>query len=267
MSDTANDHATTPFVRRADRGAVTTLTLDRPDQRNALSIGMLEALDDALATVDADTRVHVVVLEGAGPAFSAGHDLREITDRPDDAYRQHLFHWCAEVMVRVTRQRQPVIAKVHGVATAAGCQLVAACDLAVAGASARFATPGVNIGLFCASPAVALSRAVATKHAMELLLTGELIPADEALRIGLVNRVVADDTLDAEVDALADLIASKPAATIAAGKAAFRRQLELPLTQAYDDASAAMIAGLATPEAAEGIGAFLEKRPPVWGDR
>jgi enoyl-CoA hydratase/carnithine racemase len=265
MSDTSTDPESEPFVRRTDRGAVATLTLDRPGQRNALSIGMLEALDDVLATVDGDRAVHVVVLEGAGPAFSAGHDLREITDRPDAAYREHLFAWCAEVMLRIGRLRQPVIAKVHGVATAAGCQLVAAADLAVAGQSARFATPGVNIGLFCSTPAVALSRAVAPKHAMELLLTGELIGADEAFRIGLVNRVVADDALDDEVAALAALIASKPSETIASGKAAFRRQLELPLGQAYADASAAMIAGLATPEAAEGIGAFLAKRPPVWG--
>lgn len=267
MDDTTADTASEPFVRRSDRGAVATLTLNRPSQRNALSIGMLEALDDALATVDADRSIRVVVLAGAGPAFSAGHDLREITDRPDAAYREHLFAWCAEVMQRIGRLRQPVIARVHGVATAAGCQLVAAADLAVAGRTARFATPGVNIGLFCSTPAVAISRAVAPKHAMELLLTGELIDAAEARRIGLVNRVVDDDALDAEVDALAELIASKPAETIAAGKAAFRRQLELPLAQAYVDASAAMVAGLATPEAAEGIGAFLAKRPPVWPGR
>ncbi|WP_426571862.1 enoyl-CoA hydratase [Aquihabitans sp. McL0605] len=252
-------------VLRSDRGPVATLTLARPEARNALSLGVLDALLAELSGVDADRSIHVVVLAGEGPAFSAGHDLREIVDQPDDAYRHDLFTRCSEVMIALTRLRQPVIAKVAGVATAAGCQLVASCDLAVAAASARFATPGVNIGLFCTTPMVALTRNVAPKAAMEMLLTGALIPADEALRIGLLNRVVPDGSLDAEVDALADLIASKPPETVALGKAAFWRLRDLPLVDAYADASRVMAANLGMDEAAEGISAFLEKRPPRWG--
>lgn len=251
-------------VRRSDRGAVTTLTLARPAARNALSMAVLDTLAEHLAAIDADPAVHVVVLAGEGPAFSAGHDLREIVAHPDDAYRRALFARCSEVMVALTRLRQPVIAKVHGVATAAGCQLVATCDLAVAGASARFATPGVDIGLFCTTPMVALTRNVAPKAAMEVLLTADLVDAEHAHRIGLVNRVVADDDLDAAVDALADQIAAKPPATVALGKAAFWRLRSLPLDAAYADASETMACNLEMDEAAEGIAAFLEKRPPRW---
>ncbi|HWJ60734.1 MAG TPA: enoyl-CoA hydratase [Acidimicrobiales bacterium] len=258
MSDDAE------LVRRSDRGSIATLTLARPAARNALSLAVLDELAAHLAAIDADGSVHVVVLAGEGPAFSAGHDLREIVAHPEEAYRRTLFARCSEVMVALTRLRQPVIAKVHGVATAAGCQLVATCDLAVAGASARFATPGVDIGLFCTTPMVALTRNVAPKAAMELLLTAELIGADEAHRIGLVNRVVADDDLDAEVDALAELVASKPPATVALGKAAFWRLRSLPLDEAYADASDTMACNLEMDEAAEGISAFLEKRPPRW---
>lgn len=254
----------TVVVRRTDEGSVATLTLDRPAARNALSLDVLDALAGHLAAIDTDHSVHVVVLAGEGPAFSAGHDLREIVGHPDDAFRRTLFARCSEVMVAITRLRQPVIARVHGVATAAGCQLVATCDLAVAGASARFATPGVDIGLFCTTPMVALTRAVAPKHAMELLLTGELIPADEARRIGLVNRVVPDADLDGEVAALAALIASKPPETVALGKAAFQRLRSLPLDAAYADASDTMACNLEMDEAVEGIAAFLEKRPPRW---
>jgi enoyl-CoA hydratase/carnithine racemase len=251
-------------VRRSDRGAVATITLARPAARNALSMAVLDALVEELAVIDADRGVHVVVLAGEGPAFSAGHDLREIVAHPDEGYRRTLFDRCSEVMTAITRLRQPVIAKVHGVATAAGCQLVASCDLAIAAETARFATPGVDIGLFCTTPMVALSRAVSSKHAMELLLTGELISATEAHRIGLVNRVVADGDLDDETDALAGLIASKPPATVALGKAAFQRIRALPLDDAYADASETMACNLAMPEAEEGIGAFLAKRPPRW---
>lgn len=252
-------------VRRSVEGTVATLTLARPEARNALSLEVLDALARELDEVGADRSIHVVVLAGEGPAFSAGHDLREIAARPDEAYRRALFTRCSEVMVAITQLPQPVIAKVHGVATAAGCQLVASCDLAVAARSARFATPGVNIGLFCTTPMVALIRNVAPKAAMELLLTGELVPADEALRIGLVNRVVPDDRLDREVDELAALVASKPPETVALGKAAFWRLRSLPLEEAYADASETMACNLAMPEAAEGIAAFLEKRPPRWG--
>jgi len=253
-----------PVVRRSDGGSVATLTLARPEARNALSLEVLDALADHLTSIGRDPSVHVVVLAGDGPAFSAGHDLREIVDHPDEGYRQALFSRCSEVMLAITRLRQPVIARVHGVATAAGCQLVASCDLAIAAASARFATPGVNIGLFCTTPMVALTRNVAPKAAMELLLTGELIPAHEAERIGLVNRVVPDEDLDAAVAALAELIASKPPETVALGKAAFWRLRDQPLEAAYTDASAVMAANLGMDEAAEGIAAFLEKRPPRW---
>jgi enoyl-CoA hydratase/carnithine racemase len=192
-----------PSVRRQDHDGIATLTLDRPAARNALSSAVLAELLDHLRAIDTDASVHVVVLAGNGPAFSAGHDLRELRDNPGPEFRTELFERCSEVMLAILGLRQPVIAKVHGVATAAGCQLVATCDLAVAGRSARFATPGVNIGLFCSTPMVALSRAVGRKQAMEMLLTGEMIDADEALRIGLVNRVVPDDELDAAVDGLA----------------------------------------------------------------
>lgn len=254
------------LVTRLDLGHVATLTLNRPQARNALSLELLDALGASLAQVNADPSVHVVVLAGAGPAFSAGHDLREITANPDQEYRADLFARCSQVMVQLTELRQPVIAKVHGVATAAGCQLVATCDLAVAGESARFATPGVDIGLFCTTPAVALTRAVAPKHAMELLLTGELVSAAHAHRIGLVNQVVPDDELDQAVAALASKVASKPPAVVALGKAALQRQRSLPLADAYRDASQTMVANLALAEADEGIAAFLEKRPPNWSD-
>ncbi len=260
---TASDPAE-PVVRRSDAGAVATLTLARPAARNALSFEVLDVLADHLAAIGADPAVHVVVLAGDGPAFSAGHDLREIVAHPDEADRRLLFARCSDVMLAITGLRQPVIAKVHGVATAAGCQLVATCDLAVAGTSARFATPGVDIGLFCTTPMVALTRNVSSKAAMEMLLTGELIDAEHALRIGLVNRVVPDADLDAEVDGLADLVASKPPATVALGKAAFHRLRSLPLDQAYADASETMACNLEMDEAAEGIAAFLEKRPPRW---
>ena len=253
-----------PLVVRRDDGAVARLTLNRPAARNALSLAMLDALADELAAAGGDRSTHVVVLAGEGPAFSAGHDLREIRATPDPGFRRRLFERCSEVMLAITRLPQPVIAEVAGVATAAGCQLVATCDLAVAGASARFATPGVDIGLFCTTPMVALTRTVGPKAALEMLYTGELIRAAEAARIGLVNRVVADADLTAEVARLAELIASKPPAAVAAGKAAFHAERGLSLADAYAHASEAMACGLEEPEAAEGIDAFLDKRPPVW---
>lgn len=252
-----------PLVRRVDVDGVATLTLARPGNRNALSLAMLGALGDALAAVEADRAVRVLVLAGEGPAFSAGHDLAELRDA-DPATASEVFTTCAEVMTALGTLRVPTVAKVAGVATAAGCQLVATCDLAIAGASARFATPGVDIGLFCSTPAVPLVRTVAPKHAMQLLLTGDLVGSDVAFRMGLVNEVVADDELDAVVDALTAKLASKPPEVIAAGKAALRRQAALPLTDAYQVASEAMVEGLGGPDAVEGIGAFLDKRRPVW---
>lgn len=256
-----------PYVRRGDVDHVATLTLARPATRNALSSAMLSALAERLAEVEGDPEVHVVVLAGEGPAFSAGHDLREIQAHPDAAFRERLFAQCSDVMIQITRLRQPVIARVAGVATAAGCQLVASCDLAVAGASARFATPGVNIGLFCSTPMVAVTRSIAPKHALELLLTGELVSAQEAHRMALVNRVVPDDELDAATTELAARIAAASPLTVAIGKEAYWRQRDLALADAYAHTSAVMAQNLATADAAEGIDAFLTKRTPTWSGR
>ncbi|CAN5794206.1 enoyl-CoA hydratase [soil metagenome] len=256
-----------PLVLRSDADHVATLTLNRPAARNALSAAMLAALAERLTEVEADPSVHVVVLAGVGPAFCAGHDLREIQDQPDPGFRERLFAQCSDVMVQLTRLRQPVIAAVGGVATAAGCQLVATCDLAVAAQSARFATPGVNIGLFCSTPMVALTRAVAPKHAMELLLTGDLVAAAEAERMGLVNRVVPDGELDDAVASLAGRIATQSPLVVAIGKEAYWRQRELPLLDAYGYTSVVMTDNLATADAAEGIAAFLDKRAPAWPGR
>ncbi len=253
-----------PLIQRVDADGVTTLTLNRPDQRNALSLALMGELIDHLHKVGATRDTHVVVLAGNGPAFSAGHDLRELRMKTDPGFRKELFDRCAELMLTIVHHRQPVIAKVHGVATAAGCQLVATCDLAVAGASARFATPGVNIGLFCSTPMVALSRAVPAKQAMEMLLTGEMIDAGTAVAVGLVNRVVPDDSLDAAVGALAATIAEKSPLVLSIGKEAFHRQRELPLAEAYAYTAEVMVRNLEAADAGEGIAAFLDKRPPTW---
>jgi enoyl-CoA hydratase/carnithine racemase len=256
-----------PAVTRRDRAQVATLTMNRPGNRNALSAEMIAALHEQLAEAGADPQVHVIVLAGEGPAFSAGHDLREIQQNPAPAYREALFTACSRLMLQITKLPVPVIAKVAGVATAAGCQLAATCDLVVAGHGARFATPGVDIGLFCTTPMVALTRTVAPKHAMEMLLTGELIGAQEAYRIGLVNRVAGPGELDDVVTALAATIASKPPRVVAIGKAAYWRQRDLPLADAYTEASGVMTANLGEQDAAEGIDAFLTKRRPIWNGR
>ncbi|MEO6987583.1 MAG: enoyl-CoA hydratase [Aquihabitans sp.] len=254
------------LVLREQTGGVRTLTLNRPEARNALSLAMLHALQGELTAADADRSVRVVVLAGNGPAFSAGHDLREIGGDDDPERHRELFETCSDVMVQIAELSQPVIASVAGVATAAGCQLVATCDLAVAGRSARFATPGVDIGLFCSTPMVAVTRAIAPKHAMELLLTGELVDAETAWRMGLINRMVDDEDLAEATMSLAEKVASKSAAVVAAGKATYRRQLDRSLADAYGIASTAMVDGLAHPDAKEGIGAFLDKRPPNWSE-
>jgi enoyl-CoA hydratase/carnithine racemase len=248
------------------------LRLNRPAARNALSLAMLDALGDALADAQEDPAVRVLVIAGNGPGFCAGHDLREIrTHRGDGdggvAYFEKLMGRCAEVMQAVVHHRVPVIAAVDGIATAAGAQLVASCDLAVASAPSRFATPGVNIGLFCSTPMVALSRNVAPKHAMEMLLTGELIDTERAAAIGLINRAVAVDELEDHVDALAAQIAAKSGYTLKVGKEAFYRQLERPLAEAYAYTSQVMVTNLLADDADEGIGAFLDKREPTWQDR
>jgi len=264
-----NAPTTAPLVLTSDDGAVRRLTLNRTAARNALSQGLMAALQTALDEAAAAKSVRAVVLAAEGPAFSSGHDLKEMTaarsnpDKGRDAFAK-IFAQCSKLMQTVVRHPKPVIAQVQGIATAAGCQLVASCDLAVASSAARFATPGVNIGLFCSTPMVALSRNVSRKHAMEMLLTGEMIPADEAHRIGLVNRVVAPDQLVAETSKLAELIASKPRATVKIGKEAFYRQLEMGLSEAYDYASRVMTENMLAAEAEEGIGAFVEKREPKW---
>jgi enoyl-CoA hydratase/carnithine racemase len=249
---------------RRDADGVAWLTLNRPGARNALSLALMQALLDELDAVAADTTVKVLVIGGAGPAFCAGHDLRELRSRPErEAYRA-TFELCSRLMTRIIRLPKPVIARVHGVATAAGCQLVASCDLAVAADTARFATPGVNIGLFCSTPMVALSRAVGRKAAMEMLLTGELIDAPRAHELGLVNRVVPDAGLDAAVTQLAGQIVAKSPLTLAIGKEAFYRQAEMDLDEAYAYASEVMTRNMLAHDAAEGIDAFLGKRQPAW---
>jgi len=245
------------------------LTLNRASARNALSEGLMAALQSALDTAANDKSVRVVIIGADGPAFSAGHDLKEMTTRRSDAdkgraYFAALFTQCSKLMQTIVRHPRPVIAQVQGIATAAGCQLVASCDLAVASSAARFATPGVNIGLFCSTPMVALSRNVARKQAMEMLLTGEMISADAAQRIGLINHVVAPEALEAKTMKLAQQIATKPHGTLKIGKEAFYRQLEMGLAEAYDHASRVMTENMLAAEAAEGIGAFVEKREPKW---
>ncbi len=232
--------------------------------RNALSVALMTVLDAALAAAADDPAVHVVVIGGAGPAFCAGHDLREMRANPGRDSTEALFTQCSNLMLRIVRLSKPVIARVHGVATAAGCQLVASCDLAVAAADARFATPGVNIGLFCSTPMVALSRAVGRKPAMEMLLTGDLIDAARAREIGLVNRVVPAAELDAATAALARQIASKSPLVLAIGKQAFYRQAEMELDAAYRYAAEVMTRNMLARDAAEGIDAFLGKRAPRW---
>lgn len=249
---------------RADCDGITTLTLDRPDQFNALSEALIEQLSATLAGIAGDPGVRVVVLGGAGRAFCAGHDLRELRARPDPAWHRKLFARCAAMMQALPELPQPVIARVHGVATAAGCQLVASCDLAVASSTARFATSGINLGLFCATPAVAVTRNLSRKSAFELLFTGEFLDAARACELGLVNRVVAPEALDEAVGALARALAAKPPDAVRAGKALFYRQLGAPTADAYHDAGAVMATNLSEPDAIEGIDAFLEKRPPRW---
>jgi enoyl-CoA hydratase/carnithine racemase len=256
------------FILRSEVEGITTLTLNRPESRNALSLGMLLALSAELERAAVDPSARVVVLAGAGPVFCAGHDLKEIrAERFGSDYAERLFAECAKVMLQMVHLPKPVIARVHGIATAAGCQLVASCDLAVAADNARFATPGVNIGLFCSTPMVALSRNVGRKAAMRMLLTGELIDADTALRFGLISEVVPATELANRTAALATEIAAKSPLILAMGKEAFYRQAELPLAEAYAYAAEVMVTNLARRDAQEGIDAFIEKRTPVWCGR
>jgi enoyl-CoA hydratase/carnithine racemase len=244
-------------------GPTARLTLNRPDKRNALSLELMTEAAAALADLGGDAAVRAIVVEGAGPAFSAGHDLGEMVGR-DLPFYQRLFDVCTVLMETIHRVPQPVIAKVHGVATAAGCQLVAACDLAVAADDARFATPGVKIGLFCSTPMVPLSRAVGRKRALEMLLTGDFVDAPTAMEWGLVNRVVPAAELDAAVDELVEKIARSSPLTVGIGKEAFYAQLELDERSAYDLTKSVMAMNSLAGDAQEGICAFLEKRSPTW---
>ncbi|WP_422648995.1 enoyl-CoA hydratase [Cupriavidus sp. H18C1] len=252
------------LVQSEDAPGVLRLTLQRPDAFNALSEGLIDAVTEALNRIAADSAVRVVVLAGAGRAFCAGHDLREMRAQPSHDYYRRLFDRCTRMMMAIQRMPQPVIARVHGIATAAGCQLVAMCDLAVAADDARFAVSGVNLGLFCSTPGVALSRNLHRKHAMEMLLTGEMIDAREAQARGLVNRVVPAADLDGEVAKLAASICAKPAAAIAAGKGLFYRQLEMGVEAAYQLAGQTMACNMMDDSALEGVQAFIDKRPPSW---
>jgi enoyl-CoA hydratase/carnithine racemase len=252
-----------------DRGPVRILTLNRPQARNSLSMDLMASIHGAVTEAGRDDTVRAVVLTGAGSAFSSGHDLKELTAHRNDADRGRAFFTetmtsCSDMMLGIVRSPKPVIAAVNGIATAAGCQLVASCDLAVTAVDARFATPGVNIGLFCSTPMVALSRNVSRKGAMEMLLLGEMIGAEEAYRLGLVNRVVEADRVVNEAVEFGRQIASKPARTLLIGKEAFYKQLDMPLDDAYRYAAQVMVENMLDAEAEEGIGAFIDKREPNW---
>jgi enoyl-CoA hydratase/carnithine racemase len=257
---------TTELLDIERAGDVVTLSLNRPAQRNALSRELMTDVTAALGALGADPEVRVVVLAGRGPAFSAGHDLSEMVGLELDDYRE-IFELCTRMMTAIHELPQPVIARVHGMATAAGCQLVAACDLVVASSEARFATPGVKIGLFCTTPMVEVTRSIGRKRALEMLLTGTPIDAETAADWGLVNRVVAPDELDAATDELARQIASASSLTVGLGKRAFYRQLDVGLDAAYDHCQEVMSENATAEDAQEGMSAFLDKRPPTWRGR
>ena len=260
-----SDPSTSPLVlRERDARGVVHLTLNRPQAFNALSEAMLTALQAELDAVAADASARVVVIAAAGKAFCAGHDLKEMRAEPSQAYYERLFAQCGRMMMTIQRLPVPVIARVQGIATAAGCQLVAMCDLAVAAREARFAVSGVNLGLFCSTPSVALSRNLPRKAAFEMLVTGAFISADEARGKGLVNRVVEADQLDGEVEALVASIVAKPRVAIAMGKRLFYRQLETGMEEAYADAGETMACNMMDGAALEGVQAFIDKRPPDW---
>ena len=255
------------LLEECDAQGVLRLVLNRPAQRNALSMALMAALIEELDRAGGDKAVRVVVIAGAGIGFCPGHDLREMRQDPSQEAYARIFDRCSEMMQKIVRLPKPVIAEVHGIATAAGCQLVASCDLAVASEDARFATSGINVGLFCSTPMVALSRAVGRKAAMQMLLTGDFIDAETALSWGLVNQVVPREELRAATDTLAQKIAEKSAMAIALGKTAFYRQIEMDLNAAYALTSEVMTKNMLACDAEEGIDAFIGKRKPVWQDR
>jgi enoyl-CoA hydratase/carnithine racemase len=255
------------LLLRHDAGGVTTLTLNRPKHYNALSEQLLGDLQSALDAIGKDPSVRVVIIAGNGPAFCAGHDLKQMRSNPRKAYYQQLFTQCSRVMLSITRIPQPVIARVHGIATAAGCQLVAQCDLAVASDNATFAVSGINVGLFCSTPSVPLGRNLLRKQAMEMLVTGDFIDAQTAVQRGLVNRAVSASQLDAAVNELAQKIVGKSAVAVTIGKRMFYKHLEMGLEGAYQYAAEEMACNMMAEDAGEGIDAFIEKRPPEWKNR
>lgn len=255
------------LLLREDADGICTLILNRSDAYNSLSMELMQALIATFDVIAQDESLRVVVLKGSGRGFCSGHDLKQMLAEGEEAYYACTFNTCSELMQRIVNLPIPVIAQVHGVATAAGCQLVASCDLAVAASDARFATPGVNIGLFCSTPMVALTRAVAPKHAMEMLLLGEMLSAQRAYEIGLVNAVVNAQELDSTTSALAGKIASRSRKAVSIGKQAFYRQLDKPLADAYRECSQVMTGNMLTEDAGEGIDAFIAKRKPVWRHR
>ncbi|MEG9862274.1 MAG: enoyl-CoA hydratase [Parvularculales bacterium] len=272
MEASATTTPATPCLVEQREGPVARLILNRPEQRNSLSETLITALEEALAALGRDDTVRVIILEACGPAFCAGHDLKEMTAHRQDndrgrTYYERIMSQCSSMMQKIVTCPKPVIARVHGIATAAGCQLVASCDLAIAADTARFATPGVNIGLFCSTPMVALSRNIPRKRAMEMLLLGEMMDARTAADYGLINKSVPPDSLDDAVNHMAGTIAQKSALTVQIGKEAFYRQLEQPLSEAYAYASQIMVTNMLAHDAQEGIGAFLEKRDPLWQNK
>ena len=252
---------------RHDAGGIATVTLNRPKQYNALSEELLTELQAQLDSIEKDPSVRVVVIAGSGSAFCAGHDLKQMRANPNKAYYEKLFAQCSKIMMTLTRMPQPVIARVHGIATAAGCQLVAQCDLAVASDNARFAVSGINVALFCSTPSVPLARNISRKQAMEMLLTGDFIDAATAKARGLVNRVVPVEKLDAEVKALADAIIAKSPVAVTTGKKMFYKQIEMGMDAAYEYASEVMACNMMAEDVGEGIDAFMQKRDPNWKGR
>ncbi len=256
-----------PVLLRHDAGGIATVTLNRPKQYNALSEELLTGLQAQLESIEKDPSIRVVVIAGSGSAFCAGHDLKQMRANPKKAYYEKLFAQCSRIMMTLTRMPQPVIARVHGIATAAGCQMVAQCDLAVASDNARFAVSGINVALFCSTPSVPLARNMSRKQAMEMLLTGDFIDAATAKARGLVNRVVPVEKLDAEVKALADAIIAKSPVAVTTGKKMFYKQIEMGMEAAYEYASEVMACNMMAEDVGEGIDAFMQKRDPNWKGR
>ena len=253
-----------PLVIRENAGSVVTLTLNSPKQFNALSVELLTAMQAQLDNIAQDTTIQVLVIAANGKAFCAGHNLKEMRANPDEAFQRALFEQCSQMMLTINRMPQVVIAKVEGIATAAGCQLVAACDLAVASDNTKFATSGINVGLFCSTPAVAVSRNLSRKQAFEMLITGEFIDAYTALQQGLINRVASAEQLDQTLQSLIDAITAKSLVAVRTGKNMFYKQLDMELAEAYEYAAEVMTCNMMANDVSEGIDAFIEKRPAVW---